>query len=48
MTTSVFFIVGGLLLFAVAFGTERLRRSLLGEMREERRPPDAGAAGAPA
>lgn len=48
MTTSVFFIVGGLLLFAVAFGTERLRRSLLREMREERRPPDAGAAGAPA
>ena len=48
MTTSAFFIVGGLLLFAVAFGTERLRRSLLREMREERRPPDAGAAGAPA
>ena len=49
MQESVFFIVGGLLLFVVAFGTERLRRSLLREMREERaEPPDAGAAGAPA
>jgi len=49
MATSGFFIVGGLLLFAVAFGTERLRRSLLREMREERMPPpDAGTEGAPA
>jgi len=49
MATSAFFIVGGLLLFAVAFGTERLRRSLLREMREERMPPpDAGTEGAPA
>lgn len=49
MATSAFFIVGGLLLFAVAFAAERLRRSLLREMRDGREPPAAaGATGAPA
>ena len=44
MATSAFFIVGGLLLFAVAFAVERLRRSLLREMRDGREPPPAGGA----
>ncbi len=45
---SAFFIVGGLLLFAIAFSIERFRRSLLRDFEHRAPHPDAGAKGAPA
>ncbi len=35
LTNSAFFIIGGVLLLAVAFGLERLRRTLVARMDEE-------------